>query len=318
MQAIEYDRYGPPEVLTLRRVPLPSPGPGEVLVRVRASGLNPKDAVLRAGDFRLFSGLTARSFPKRTGFDLAGEVAQVGPDVTDLRTGDRVWGLLDGFRGGAAAEYVAAPAAWLAPLPAGLGFEEGAAWPLVGLTALQALRDRARLRAGERLLVIGASGGVGSAAIQIARAWGARVTAVASAANLVHCRELGADETVDYATTDPARLPGPYDVILDARGVRPPFAYRHLLPPSGRFVAVAPHPAALIAAPLSRLGRGPRVETAFVRSSRADLDALAGLVRTHGLRMPIEARHVLGEAREAHAALAARHARGKRVLVVAP
>jgi NADPH:quinone reductase-like Zn-dependent oxidoreductase len=160
-----------------------------VLVRVRASGVNPKDAMVRSGALRMFTG---RQFPRGTGFDFAGEVAVPGAGVADLPVGQRVWGFLDGFMGGAAAEYLVAPRGWLSPMPERLDWAEAAAIPLVASTALQALRDVARLVPGERLLIRGASGGVGSAAIQIGAWMRAHITAIASGSGLSHCLELGA------------------------------------------------------------------------------------------------------------------------------
>lgn len=311
MRAVRYDRYGPPEVLEVREVPVPEPGEGEVLVRVAASGVNPKDAVVRGGEFTVFSG---RRFPKGTGFDLAGEVAALGPGVTGLAVGQRVWGLLDGFDGGAAADYVVARRDWVGPAPAGIDLVEAAALPLVGLTALQALRD---LRAGDRVLVKGASGGVGSVVVQLARARGAHVTAVASAANLDHLRALGADEVVDYAVIDPAELQGPYDVYVDCFGDSPFRRYRRLLGRGGRFVAVAPSPELLLLGPLSRVLPMPSVRIAMVKPRRADLDELARLVDAGGLRMPVQATYPLERIAQAHADVRPRHARGKRVVLVA-
>lgn len=315
MRAAQYSRYGPPGVLELASLPVPHPAPGEVLVQVQASGLNPKDAALREGTFRRFSG---RTFPKGTGFDFAGTVAGLGHDVQDFQVGQRVWGLLDGFGGGAAAEFVVVPVRWVAPMPANLDFTEAAALPLVGLTALQALRDRGRLQAGERLLIKGASGGVGSAAVQLAKALGAHVTALASAPNLAHCRALGADEALDYATFDPADHPRAFDVFLDCYGDTPYRRFSRLLARGGRFVTIAPTPVILLAGLLSRLLPLPRTEILFVRSSRADLDVLGGYVQAGALRMPVQTTYSLEQIREAHAAVSARHARGKRVLLITP
>lgn len=313
MRAVQYSRYDPPEVLELRRVAVPTPKSGEVLVRVYASGLNPKDAIIRSGFFKRFSG---RAFPKGTGFDFAGEVAARGEGVADLEVGQKVWGFLDGFNGGAAAKYVAVPQGWLSPMPEGLPYAEAAALPLVSLTALQALRDKAKLQAGERLLIKGASGGVGSAAIQLAKAMGAHVTAVASAGSLEHCRALGADEVVDYTRTDPVTLPGRFDVFLDLYGDSPFYTYRRLLARRGRFVTAAPDPSIFLARLVTRLLPGPKADFVFVKPKRDDLETLAAYVEAGALSMPIEATYTLETIREAHRAVAEKHARGKRVLLV--
>lgn len=313
MQAAQYDRYGDPDVLELRRVAVPVPGLKEVLVRVHASGLNPKDAIIRSGFFKRFSG---RVFPKGTGFDFAGEISEVGAGAEGFRPGQKVWGFLDGFDGGAAAEYVAVPQGWLASMPEGLPYTEAASLPLVGLTALQALRDKAGLKRGEKLLIKGASGGVGSAAIQLAKALGAHVTAVASTASLDHCRSLGADEVVDYVKTDPTTLEGRFDVFLDLYGGSPYVRYRRLLKRGGRFVTIAPSPSLFPFVPLSRVLPLPKVSVLFVKPNRSDLETLARYVKAGSLRMPVEATYTLETIREAHRAVAEKHTRGKRVLLV--
>lgn len=313
MTAVQYDHYGGSDVLELRRVPIPEPGPGELRLRGRASGVNPKDPLIRGGDFRWFSG---RRFPLGTGFDFVATVDALGPGVDGPAPGTRVWGFLDGFRGGAAAEYFVAKADWLAPAPDGLGDAETAALPLVGLTALQALRDRAELQPGERLLIKGASGGVGSAAIQLGKALGAHVTAVASAASLEHCLALGADRAIDYRVTDPADLDARFDVILDCYGGSSYPRYARRLRRGGRLVSIAPEPGLLVWAALSRVLPIPRAATMFVRPRRADLETLAGYAARGELRMPVQATYPLERVREAHDAAALRHARGKRVLIV--
>ncbi len=313
MLAVQYDRYGPPEVLEFRRVAVPKAKPGEVLVHVYASSVNPKDAVVRSGLFKRFSG---RAFPKGTGFDFAGEVVALGEGVADLAVGQKVWGFLDGFGGGAAAEYVAVTQGWLAPMPEGLPYAEAAALPPVGLTALQALRDKALLQSGERLLLKGASGGVGSAAIGLAKAMGAHVTAVASTGSLEHCRMLGADEVVDYTCTDLLGLEGRFDVFLDLYGGSPFHTYRRLLERRGRFVTTAPDPSIFLNRLVTRLLPGPRADFVFVKPKQGDLVTLAAYVEAGALAMPVEATYTLETVREAHRAVAEGHARGKRVLLV--
>ncbi len=319
MRAVQFDRYGNSDVLEVRTTPVPGPGRDEVLVRVHASGLNPKDAMVRQGGLRL---LTGRRFPRGTGYDFSGEVAARGARVTDLTHGDRVWGFLDGYLGGAAAEYVALPREWTAPMPRRLGWIEGAALPLVGTTALQGLRDVARLKSGDRLLIKGASGGVGSAAIQIAKAMGAHVTALASGEGIDHCRALGADTVVDYRRIAPESLSERFDVFFDCVGGSPYRAYRRLFTRRGRWVTTAAEPMVYALAPVSYalapvLG-GPRLGYVIVKPQRADLEELGRLVDRGVLRMPVTAMYPLEEIRAAHDAVARRHGRGKQVIVVSP
>lgn len=319
MRAVQFDRFGGPEVLELRSVAVPSPGAREVLVRVHASGLNVKDAWARAGGAR-FLGRTV--FPLRTGFDFAGEVVATGAAAADLAPGQAVWGFLDGTLGGAAAEFLAVRRDWLCPMPRGLGWIEAAAMPLVASTALQALRDRARLQPGQRVLIKGASGGVGSATIQIAKARDAHVTAIATGTGLEHARKLGADVVVDYTRTAPRDIAERFDVFIDAAGGSAYGDYRALLHRGSRWVTVAPDPRIFVLGPITwvvaPLVGEPKLDFVAVRPRRADLEEISGLVEAGLLRMPVTATYRLEEIRAAHDAVAAKHGRGKRVVVISP
>ncbi|SEO84984.1 NADPH:quinone reductase [Amycolatopsis saalfeldensis] len=228
MRAARFDRYGPAEVLYEARVPKPVPEPGQVLVRVHATSVNGGDLHIRAGRVKV---LTGRKFPMATGVDFTGEIASAAPG---LEVGDRVWGLRRA--GGVAAEYIAVDPDRLSLAPKGLDLVEAAALP-VGTTAITALRDKARLKAGERLLVRGAAGGVGAIAVQLGHAMGAHVTALTGAGTVDLVRELGADEAHDYRRADPAAL-GSFDVVLSTTGTGLP-TYRRLLSPRGRMVTIA-------------------------------------------------------------------------------
>ncbi|HET8623205.1 MAG TPA: NAD(P)-dependent alcohol dehydrogenase [Gemmatimonadales bacterium] len=318
MRAAQYDRYGGPEVLEVRTVEVPSPGLHEMLVRVHASGLNPKDSLVRTGALRPLSGWR---FPRGTGFDFAGEVVRAGGGIDDLAPGARVWGFLDGYLGGAAADYLTAPRKWMSVMPEHLDWIEAGAMPLVATTALQALRDVGRLASGERLLIKGASGGVGSAAIQIGAIRGAHVTAMARGDGVEYCRSLGAHEVVAYRQIDPTRFRDRFDVFLDCVGRSPVRAYRRLLRPRGRWVTVAPSLPVYSLAPLSPLSRvfgWPRFSFVAVKPLQSDLEELARLVDGGLLRMPVTGTFPLEEIRAAHSLVAKRHGRGKRVIVVSP
>lgn len=235
MRAALYDRYGGPEVLYEGTVPRPDIGPGDVLVRVHAASVNGGELLGRAGGLRLLTGAIERGFPKRTGIDFTGEVVEVGSDVVGVEPGARVWGGLPRTFG-SAAEYVAVRPRQFALAPTGTDLVEAASLIAGGTTAITALRDKARLAPGERLLVRGASGGVGSVAVQLGRAYGAHVTGLARADNLDFVRELGADEAFDYANTGAADL-SPFDVVLDTVGTGMS-AYRRRLTRNGRMVSV--------------------------------------------------------------------------------
>ncbi|MPY53666.1 NAD(P)-dependent alcohol dehydrogenase [Streptomyces acidicola] len=315
MRAALYDRYGPPDVLYEGTVPKPDTKPGEVLVRVHAASVNGGELLGRAGKVRLATGLMGRGFPKRTGIDFAGEVVDPGASDSGLATGDRVWGLLPRSFG-SAAEFVAVAPRQLALAPSGLDLVQAAALPAVGTTAITALRDKARLTAGERLLVRGASGGVGSVAVQLAKAYGAHVTALAGAKHLDFVRDLGADEAFDYATTGPADL-GRFDVVLDTVGTAHP-AYRRLLAPGGRMVAIA-FDAENLAASLSYLlvstVFGPRRVRFFSENPTRTLIAeLTRLTESGAIRPVVDTEYPLADIAAAHRSLERGGVRGKHVI----
>lgn len=323
MRAARFARPGAAEVLYIDEVPTPTPRAHEVLVRMHAVGLNPKDALTRS---RRHGGRAA--MPRGTGFDFAGEVVERGSAARDLDHGARVWGFLDGLVGGTAAEYVAVDRRWLAPMPRTLDWVEAAALPLVGSTALQALRDIAKVRAGERVLIKGASGGVGSAAIQVAKALGAHPIAWTSNSRSgaagervrAHLRELGADEIVDAPADARTLRAGCCDVLLDCAGSSAYRTHARLLAPRGRWVTVAPNLMVFALAPISRLVArligGPRLGFVIVRPRSADLEWLTSVAERGALRMPIAAEFPLEQIVHAHRALETRGALGKRVLRV--
>jgi NADPH:quinone reductase-like Zn-dependent oxidoreductase len=310
MRAVEYDRYGGPEVLTVRTVPRPEPRAGEVLIRVLGTSVNPIDAKIRSGGMKVMSG---RRFPKRTGLDFAGEVAALGAGVTDLAVGQRVWGFLGGISGrtGAAAEYLTAKPTAVSPAPTTVDLVQAAALPSVGVTALRGLRDVVRLAAGDELLVVGASGGVGSTAIQLANAMGAKVAAVASTANHAFCRDLGASRTFDY--TDPRSISGPFDAIVDCHGASLG-VYRSLLRRGGRMMTIAS--SGMGYALMSILAPGPRVRLMAARPRRSDLAALGEYVDRGALRPIVQEVYPLEEIGRAHELTGTGHARGKRLVRV--
>jgi NADPH:quinone reductase-like Zn-dependent oxidoreductase len=306
VKALRFAAHGGPEVLRVEEVPQPVPREGEILVRVRAAALNPKDVFLRAGRPRWLS-LFGGPLPRGVGFDFAGERADGG---------EPVYGMLDGYRGRACAQWLAAPERWLAARPERLDVVETASLPLVALTALQALRDHGRLRTGGRVLVYGGSGGVGTAALQIARALGAaEVTSVSSAANLELCRSLGASVALDYRR-DPLPPPGErFDVVLDTMGKLAIGPWRRVLTHGGTLVSTVPTPPTMLASGLTRLS-SRRVRLVAVRPRRADLEQVTRWVAEEAVRPVIDSVFALDHAVAAFQRLESRRARGKVVLQV--
>jgi NADPH:quinone reductase-like Zn-dependent oxidoreductase len=312
MRAAVTEGFGGVERLVVRDVPKPVPGPGEVLVRVRAASMNPMDWKLREGQLRFLFRVKP---PFVLGFDLAGEVEAVGPGVARLRPGDAVFGTTS--RPGAHAEQAVAAEELLLPKPSRLSFEEAAAVPAAAASALQALRDEGRLLEGQRVLLNGAGGGIGTFAVQIAKARGARVTAVASAGKQDLLRQLGADECLDYAREDFTRREAAFDVVFDIVPNRKFPECRRALAPGGTYVTALPGPGpflwrALTALPLFFGGR--RCRALMLRPTRRDLEELARLAEAGTLRPVVAEVFGLDAIREAHRRMQSGHARGKIVV----
>ncbi|MCW5719381.1 MAG: NAD(P)-dependent alcohol dehydrogenase [Bauldia sp.] len=311
MKAWVSDRYGGPEVMQLREVPVPAPGPGAVLVKVHAASVNPADwHVLRGKP--LFARATLGLFrPKHKilGGDVAGTVEALGPGVTGYAVGDAVFGNLldDGF--GGFAEYVVVPVKVLAHKPENVSFEDAAALPMAAVTALEGFRKHGDVRPGQRVLVNGASGGIGHFAVQIAKAGGAEVTGVTSTRNLDFVRNLGADHVIDYTTTDFTRTGQTWDRILDAVGNRSVSDMRRALAPGGAsvilgFTSMGKHLGFGL-----RGGRQMPVLTAH--ASAENLRELGAMAAAGTLRPSIERRFPFAEVPAAVALLETLRVRGK-------
>lgn len=313
MKVVEYNRFGPAEVAQVCERDRPVPGPRQVLVRVHAAALNPKDLMLRKGKWWFLTGLR---FPKRMGYDFAGEVVALGSRAQGFQVGDNVFGMVRSFRGRALAEYVCVASNELAPKPNGLAWEDAAALPLAALTALQSLRDVARLKPGERVLINGASGGVGVFAVQIAKALGAHVTAASSPANRQLVEQLGCDRWLDYAAEDIFAASGGYSVILDAFGNRSFAAARKALSAHGTYVSTVPSMRLAIDVLRTR-GRRQRAGLVVVQSRKPDLLSLSKWVSSQQLRAVVDSVYPLADVVAAQSRLETKRARGKIVLRVA-
>jgi NADPH:quinone reductase-like Zn-dependent oxidoreductase len=325
MKSIVQDRYGaaPEDVLRLAEIDKPVAGPGEVLVRVRAASVD-------RGTWHVMSGLPypirlagfglRRPKGPNPGRSLAGTVEAVGAAVTGFKPGDEVYGI----RGGSFAEYASVSTGKLALKPANLSFEEAAAVPISGPTALQAVRDRARIQPGQRVLITGASGGVGTFAVQLAKAYGAEVTGVSSAAKVDAVRALGADHVIDYTREDFADGRHRYDVILDIGGNRRLSDLRRALTPRGRLVIVGGETDGRLLGGADRQMRASllspfvsqRLGTFVASENAADLVALRELIESGKVAPAIDRTYPLGEVAAAIRHLIDGKARGKLVITV--
>lgn len=297
MKAIVIERYGSADVLQEREVEKPSAQGDRVLVRVRATSVNPVDWKIRQGDLQLVSGFR---FPLRLGSDFAGVVEAVGSQVSQFQIGDEVYSFTNPIGGGAYAEYVTVPAASLALKPQNMTFEEAAAIPVAGLTALQGMVDEGRLRPGHKVLINGASGGVGTFAVQIAKAMSAEVTAVCSGKNLELVRSLGADRTLDYTQQDFTQEPVEYDLILDAVGKRSFPQCQNVLKPQGIYVSTLPALDNLAATVQSYFFPGKKAKFILIKPIPRDLDALRELVEAGKMRSILDRTYPLSEIAAAH------------------
>jgi NADPH:quinone reductase-like Zn-dependent oxidoreductase len=272
MKAITYDAFGGLDVLRATDLPLPSASKGHVLVRVQAVSINPIDGKLRRGELKLMSGTR---FPKTIGSDFAGVVEAVGADVHGLAVGDAVYGASGSVKEGTLAEVVSVPAGVVAKRPASLDAATAASIPIVALAALQTLRDTAGVKAGARVLINGATGGVGLYAIQLAKAMGAHVTAVAGTDGIDIARSFGADVVVDYKTTPITTLTETFDAILELSGRLAFNAADKLLADAGVYVDFEPSPVSIIGNTLANPFRSHKHKFALTAATTADLEDLA-------------------------------------------
>lgn len=311
MRAVVLDRYGGPEVLREATVPRPVPTRGQVLVRTRFIGVNPKDVIVRKGKFQV---VTGKRFPIIVGHDIAGEVVEAAVGA-DLAQGDLVFGMINDFAGRAYAEYAAVDCQQLAKAPASIDLRVAAGVPLAAQTALQALRDDAQVQPGQKVLINGASGGVGVFAVQIAKILGADVTAVCSHRNVQLVTELGADRVVDYSQTELVELSEQFDAIFDVFGNYNFDKVKHLLGPRGTYVHTIPN-AKIFMEVARTFVRRKRAKIVIVKSKRDQLDWLRQQIDAGRIRVVVDRSFPLGEAAEAHRYMETKRARGKVILEV--
>jgi 2-desacetyl-2-hydroxyethyl bacteriochlorophyllide A dehydrogenase len=312
MKAVVIRRYGTTDVLQYEDVEQPRVEPTQLLVKVYASSVNPIDWKIRQGALSLISGST---FPKILGFDLAGEVVQVGSQVTHFQPGDAVYGSTS-FPGGAYAEFAAVPENLVAFKPTNLTYEEAATVPLAALTALQALRDQGNIQTGQSVLINGAAGGVGSFAVQIAKALGAEVTGVSSTKNLDLVKSLGADYVIDYKREDFADGTAQYDIIFDTVGKRSLFQTKRVLKSNGVYISTLPSPQTVVESILTAVLPGQKAKFVLEKPNTQDLVYLKELIETGKIRAVIDRTYPLQELAAAHAYSETGRAVGKIAIAV--
>jgi len=319
MKAIVYTKYGSPDVLQLKDVEKPTPKDDEVLIKIHAASINAYDWHFLTADIfliRVMGGGLLKPKNTRLGADIAGRVEAVGRNVKQFQPDDEVFGMV---RGGFA-EYACAPENALGLKPSNLSFEEAAAVPMAAVTALQGLRDTGQIQPGQKVLINGASGGVGTFAVQIAKSFGAEVTAVCSTRNLDQARSLGADHVIDYTKEDFTQNGQQYDLILAANGYHSLSAYKHALTPKGIYVMAGGSMAQIFQAMLmgswmSETG-GKKMGAGMAKRNQKDLVILKELLEAGKIVPVIDRRYPLSEAAEALRYLGEGHARGKVVIAV--
>jgi NADPH:quinone reductase-like Zn-dependent oxidoreductase len=324
MKAIICPKYGSPDVLQLRELAKPAPQEDEVLIRIHAASLNSRDLrMLRANPFfmRLVPGGLFRPKNRILGADVAGRVEAVGADVRQFQPGDDVFGYLPIATGrGTFAEYVCAKENALSLKPANLTFEQAAAVPLAAMTALQGLRDKGNLQPGQKVLIYGASGGVGTFAVQIAKAFGAEVTALCSTRNLDMLRSLGADHLIDYTREDFTRSGQHYDLVLAVNGYRPLSDYLHALKPEGTCVVAGGSMLQLIQAGGNQKRNantgGQKIAIASLVQSQKDLGFIKELLESGKIMPVIDGCYPLRNTPEAFWYFEKEHAQGKVVITM--
>ncbi|MFB8796016.1 MAG: NAD(P)-dependent alcohol dehydrogenase [Microcoleus sp.] len=298
MKAVVFDRYGSVEVLQYRELSKPTIKPDQLLVRVRASSVNPVDWKIRQGHVQLLSGF---NFPRIVGSDISGVVEEIGREVSKFQPGDEVYTFLNPLTGGACAEYCAVPESAAAIKPQNITHTEAATVPIAGLTALQALRDLGEIQAGKKVLINGASGGVGIFAVQIAKAMDAVVTGVCSAKNRDFVNNLGADFVLDYAEVDFTKQTQKYDIILDAVGKKTFAECENVLQTDGVYISTLPSFDNLVPMFLSWFVPGKKAKSIVANANNSDLGVLRELIESGKVEPIVDRTYSLAEVAAAHA-----------------
>ncbi|MEG4010113.1 NAD(P)-dependent alcohol dehydrogenase [Microcoleus sp. Pol11C1] len=313
MKAVAFDRYGSAEELQYRELEKPIAKPNELLVRVRASSVNPVDWKIRQGHLQLLTGF---NFPRIVGSDISGVVVEVGREVTKFQPGDEVYTFLSPISGGACAEYAVVAESDAAIKPKNITHAEAAAVPIAGLTALQSLRDLGQIQAGNKVLINGASGGVGTFSVQVAKAMNAEVTGVCSAKNRELVKSLGADSVLDYEEIDFTQQTDKYDIILDAVGTKTFAECEKVLQPEGIYISTLPSFENLAPMLTSWFISGKKAKFILANANPSDLGALRELIESDKVEPIVDRTYSLAEVAAAHAYSETGRAIGKIAIVI--
>lgn len=314
MKAAVIYRYGSPDVFQVAEIDRPQIKPDQMLVKVHASSVNPVEWKMRKGMLKL---LTGSKFPIVLGFDVSGKVVEVGKQVTRFQSGDLIYSRMDQLTGGAYAQYAAVSEKAAALKPTNMSHEEAAALPLAGMTALQAIRDEGEFKAGQKVLINGASGGVGTYAVQIAKVLGAsEVIGVCSGKNRELVKSLGADSVIDYAQQDFTKGTAQYDIVFDAVGNRSLSACKPVLQPQGIYVTTQPYPGNYLKSFFSALLPGQKYKVILLKTNSEDLEYLKAQIEAGKIRSVIDKTYPLAQIAEAHTYAEGEHTVGKNVIEI--
>jgi NADPH:quinone reductase-like Zn-dependent oxidoreductase len=313
MKAAIFNSFGKADVLEIVDMASPVIKEDEILVRVRAASVNPKDIFIRKGVLKQYSG---SNFPMQTGFDFSGEIVETGACIQEYATGDAVYGMIDGWTGRTCAQYLKVDANQLTLKPRNLTYIEAAGLPLVSLTALQALRDLAHIAAGMQVCVNGASGGVGSMAIQIAKQFGATVTAVSSRENHTFLSSLGADDCIDYRDADITRTQRQFDIFFDVFGNRFFETVQPIISPDGTWVSTVLRPEVQAAVDKTRDSVGQKARQVLVHPDNDDLVLIRQWIEDERILPVIHAIYPMARLQAAHLQQETKHTRGKLVIEI--
>jgi NADPH:quinone reductase-like Zn-dependent oxidoreductase len=313
MKAAIINHYGTPEVLQIKEVEKPQIEPDQMLVKVHASSVNPIDWKIRKG---LLKNRSGDKFPMLLGYDLSGEVIEVGDRIYEFHPGDLIYARLDQSTGGAYAEYAAVSKRVAAAKPNNMTHEEAATVPLAGMTALQALQNEGNIQAGHKVLINGASGGVGIFAVQIAKAFKTEVTAVCSGSNVEMVQSLGADRVIDYKQQDFTEDNVKYDIVFDVVGNRKPSECKSVLTPDGVYITTQPTPEDKLDEWKQKLMPNQKAEVIMLQSNSQDLVYLTREIEAGKIKTVIDRTYPLSEIADAHAYSETEHASGKIAIAI--